>query len=818
MQNHSDKWTRYAANGDFRMDTRAVIGGVEYSTITAPVIVNGLLPGKELSVGNCISGTCTFTVMTNNPIPRSGEVVIKGRIIDDEHYTKWQNGQITESEAFSEWLEFGHFWIDKRTINDGLEEKLIDLECFDAMLKGNQAYSDNSQALEWPKPMQTVVTRIAEQMGVQIDSRTVIKTGTDYVVYKPDDDATLLDILRWIGEIHGGNWTITPDNKLRLVPLISAPSETFYVIDENRRRIKTPEGDNLAWKSGEQLIMPDGIGYINVPVVLGDMWTYNLGLETNESSRALGAYTLISGSYNGSAAATYFQGIVGNDETVTGVTNNYYSSGTGQIVVFRYDMPVTIPDLATISRVYLKVKGKPESTVNANEYMCVRLVSGSTYLSDEYNFKSSGTTSLTTYTLECNVVPTVEQLASMQIECRLGFYGGNISGASVYVEYEVKVNKQITKVTMARDQEHVYTAGTDGGIEIKIQDNPSATQNLCDVLYSELNGLEYAPYEVTKAVYDPTVELGDMIFVGSTVHSIIYTANQRFDLTYQADVAAPGEEELDSEYPYQSVLQKNVYNVEKTTALLRSEIRQTQDEIDAEVTRATTEEGVLSGMISVNASNIDLKVSKNSVIAEINLSTEQSGGSTLKISADKLNLTGYATFSSLSTAGQTIINGSNIHGGTITLGGNNNINGSITINDSDDNIIGTWDENGINITKGTIDIGDGNFTVDSQGNLNAIGTIMSEYGTNWIKLYNGALCGGANGSQTGQISFGNYGGYGDGMVIQANVLYYNPTRAAVMEDGGYWLILKQNEVLRFKDYDGRYHSIYTHNGLVTGLT
>lgn len=689
MQNHSDKWTRYASSGNFRMDTRAVIGGVEYSTITAPVIVNGLLPGKELSVGNCISGTCTFTVMTNNPIPRSGEVVIKGRIIDDEHYTKWQNGQITESEAFSEWLEFGHYWIDKRTINDGLDEKLIDLECFDAMLKGNQAYSDNSQALEWPKPMQTVVTRIAEQMGVQVDSRTVIKTGTDYVVYKPDDDATLLDILRWIGEIHGGNWTITPDNKLRLVPLISAPSETFYVIDENRRRIKTPEGDNLAWKSGEQLIMPDGIGYINVPVVLGDMWTYNLGLETNESSRALGAYTLISGSYNGSSAATYFQGIVGNDETVTGVTNNYYSSGTGQIVVFRYDMSVTIPDLATISRVYLKVKGKPESTVNENEYMCVRLVSGSTYLSDEYNFKSSGTTSLTTYTLECNVVPTVEQLASMQLECRLGYYGGNISGASVYVEYEVEVNKQITKVTMARDQEHVYTAGTDGGIEIKIQDNPSATQNLCDVLYSELNGLEYAPYEVTKAVYDPTVELGDMIFVGSTVHSIIYTTNQRFDLTYQADVAAPGEEELDSEYPYQSALQKNEYRVEAAAAELRtefrSEIQQTQESILATVSETYVNDTTYHAYVSATALTLtqhgaDITSIEQNYTQKSEIRSQfalDPSNITLSAGVDEHgNPTGRITFN----AGTLIVNGSNFSldaNGVMRCNGAN-INGSIT--------------------------------------------------------------------------------------------------------------------------------------------
>ena len=399
MQNHSDKWTRYASSGNFRMDTRAVINNVEYSTITAPVITNGLLPGKDLSVGNCISGTCTFTVMTNDMIPRSGEVVIKGRIIDEQNYIKWQNGLIPESEAFSEWLEFGHFWVDKRTIEEGPDEKLTSLECFDAMLKGNQPYDDDTPTASWPRPMQTVVNRIAYLMGVQVDPRTVIETGSDYVITKPGNDTTLLDLLRIIGEVHAGNWTITPANKLRLVPLISAPDETFYIMDENYRRIKTPEGDNLVWLTSEQMVMPYGIGYINVPVVLGN---------------------------------------------------------------------IEISDSYTISR-----------------------------------------------------------------------------------------------VTMTIGENGEYTAGDDTGHELKIEKNPCASQAMCNRLYTALNGLVYSPYNMTGAVYDPTVELGDMVFAGSIVHSILYTAKQTFDVTYRVDAAAPSEIEYGSEYPY-------ITMTEKTDAIAKS--------------------------------------------------------------------------------------------------------------------------------------------------------------------------------------------------------------------------------------------------------
>jgi hypothetical protein len=67
----------------------------------------------------------------------------------------------------------------------------------------------------------------------------------------------------------------------------------------------------------------------------------------------LGTYTLVSGTFN-SNASSYFPGIVGNGaDTSTTTTSNYYSSGSGTIVVFTYDMSITdIPNNATITRVY----------------------------------------------------------------------------------------------------------------------------------------------------------------------------------------------------------------------------------------------------------------------------------------------------------------------------------------------------------------------------------------------------------------------------------------------------------------------------------
>ena len=96
MRTRSATWKNLASRGDFAIETVAVIGGVEYSTITAPAIDGGTLPGNELSVGNTIASTCKFTVMTTDTIPKSAQVIIKSRLADGQ-----------ENGVKSEWREMG---------------------------------------------------------------------------------------------------------------------------------------------------------------------------------------------------------------------------------------------------------------------------------------------------------------------------------------------------------------------------------------------------------------------------------------------------------------------------------------------------------------------------------------------------------------------------------------------------------------------------------------------------------------------------------------------------------------------------------------
>ena len=213
--------------------------------------------------------------------------------------------------------------------------------------------------------------------------------------------------------------------------------------------------------------------------------TKHTGGETTESN-VLGEYTLVSGGFNGSGA-TYFAGIVGNGyDTSDTTTSNYYSSGSGTNAVFRYDVSFTgIPDDATIESLYMMVNGHAESTSQSSEYMCVQLVSGNTDLSEQLNFKSVGTSN-STQTITANVTPTISQLENLAIECTLGYYGGAINGATVFLTYSVSGVYYTYSTTISGDMTIAVTIGSVSQPKIFVKVNGTWTQ--FSKVYKKVNG------------------------------------------------------------------------------------------------------------------------------------------------------------------------------------------------------------------------------------------------------------------------------------------------------------------------------------------
>lgn len=216
--------------------------------------------------------------------------------------------------------------------------------------------------------------------------------------------------------------------------------------------------------------------------------TSNVAFHVNSGdpetiSNVLGTYTLVSGGFNGSGAS-YFQGIVGKGENGSTTTTNYYSSGSGTIAVFTYDVSFSnIPSNATITNVYCRVNGHAESTSNSNEYMCVQIRSGNTQLSSELNFKSVGTSN-STQTITCTTTPTIAQLENLQLYCRLGYYGGAINGATVYVEYTTPAEDYYTYTITNLAADHTVILAIKSIIYVK----ENGTWNVYSKVYKKING------------------------------------------------------------------------------------------------------------------------------------------------------------------------------------------------------------------------------------------------------------------------------------------------------------------------------------------
>ena len=96
-------------------------------------------------------------------------------------------------------------------------------------------------------------------------------------------------------------------------------------------------------------------------------------------------------------------------------------------------------------------------------------------MSDELNFKSVGTSN-STQTVTANVTPTIAQLENLKVQCRLGYYGGAINGATVYLEYEVSGVYYTYETTINGDMTIAVVIGGGSTKKIYVKVNGSWVQ------------------------------------------------------------------------------------------------------------------------------------------------------------------------------------------------------------------------------------------------------------------------------------------------------------------------------------------------------
>ena len=163
----------------------------------------------QLSIGNACEATLKIVFRKKTVIPTTAKMIPYALV----------NNQ---------WEQLGVFYLGERSIKP---TGIMTVVAYDSMLKADKVWVPD-QSLEFPMPMDDAVDIIAELMGITVDPRTNVSHA--YTIDYPANDYTLRDVLKFIAVANGGNWTITRNDQLLLVPLVgSMPPETHYLIEEN---------------------------------------------------------------------------------------------------------------------------------------------------------------------------------------------------------------------------------------------------------------------------------------------------------------------------------------------------------------------------------------------------------------------------------------------------------------------------------------------------------------------------------------------------------------------------------------------------------
>ena len=297
----------------------------------------------------------------------------------------------------------------------------------------------------------------------------------------------------------------------------------------------------------------------------------------------------------------------------------------------------------------------------------------------------------------------------------------------------------ISKVVLLVDDENYYEAGNDTGRTLELT-CPYGTQEMANNILASVSGYQYQPVTATDALADPAVELGDSMTVGGA-YSIVAQREIDFGLLLPMGLAAPGQEEIESEYPYVSQQQSET---NRQIAETRSEIKKTSTEIQLSVESqindlsasidiqldsiTSTIQGqggqisqINQTLTSINSTiqgldgdiseidqkvdSIRLSVSNGSTSSSISLTVDG-----VQVSSQNITMSGLVTYTGLSS-GTTTINGACIKTGTIDAD-RLNLTGAITFGDLSSSVQNDINDAYSMASQAQADVSDISSTVD----------------------------------------------------------------------------------------------------------
>ena len=163
-------------------------------------VSGGLFAQDSPCVGSAVARELEMSVRRQGDVGKAAEV--------------WPVVSLRVGDRRSEPILRGAFFIDTRETDSATG--VLTVHAFDAMILTEREWVPD-QAMVFPMPMDEAVTALSKLLNLEVDPRTVLRH--DYTIDYPATGTTMRQVLQWIGGAHGGNWTITEEGRLRLVPL-----------------------------------------------------------------------------------------------------------------------------------------------------------------------------------------------------------------------------------------------------------------------------------------------------------------------------------------------------------------------------------------------------------------------------------------------------------------------------------------------------------------------------------------------------------------------------------------------------------------------
>lgn len=215
----SDLFNQIFENPGHWTEVKLDIAGQEYtqSNIISVSISGGLFDSP--GIGNVNARQIDMEIIPIGTIPRQAQIQVFARVCVDN--------------LQSEWIPKGVFFFSARELDK--VSGILTVTGYDAMLKAENVWLNEDYIYDnWPMPQETAVADIAQRMGIEVDSRTVL--SNDFPVEYPvdeDGDLTMREALSFIAVSDAGNWIITDEGKLRLIRFDDLPEVEGVLVTEH---------------------------------------------------------------------------------------------------------------------------------------------------------------------------------------------------------------------------------------------------------------------------------------------------------------------------------------------------------------------------------------------------------------------------------------------------------------------------------------------------------------------------------------------------------------------------------------------------------